>query len=232
MRIAILMANTDESDFAHRHPKDGEKFAALMRLARPEWDYPSYAVKDGVFPENPDTAQGYIITGSPASVNEDQPWMQQLESFVRDLAQAEKPVFGACFGHQIIAKALGGRVGDNPKGWVKGAVTARYTKSTIAGYASHTQQVLEPPRGAHVIASSPDCPVAALQIGKTIETTQYHPEMTPDFFAALLDEYGPSLPAGVEAAARASMEVVPDRAIWAERMARFFENAVASQAVT
>ncbi|MEO0485699.1 MAG: type 1 glutamine amidotransferase [Pseudomonadota bacterium] len=224
MRIAILMTNTDESAFAQRHPKDGEKFTALIRLARPGWSYPVYAVKDGEFPDTLEF-DGVIITGSPASPRAGEPWMDRLEALVRDLINAGVPMFGACFGHQIIAKALGARLGDNPGGWVKGVVAAEYDGAVLPAYASHTEQVLTLPKGAETIASHPSCAIAGYRIGTQVETTQYHPEMTQDFFAALLDEYAHDLPPDVSAAARASLQVEPDRAEWAERIAGFFERA-------
>ncbi|MEL6689923.1 MAG: type 1 glutamine amidotransferase [Pseudomonadota bacterium] len=220
MRIAILMANTDESAFADRHPKDGEKFRALMSLARPDWDYPVWSVKDAEFPAL-DDFDGALITGSPASVNEGMWWMIRLEGLVREVYHGGKPLYGACFGHQIIAKAFGGVVGNNPTGWVKGVVTP---EGALPGYASHTEQVLELPSGMDPIASAPGCDIAGFRVGNQIETTQYHPEMTPEFFSALLDEYGPSLPEEVVETARASMAITPDQAAWAEQIAQFFES--------
>ncbi|MEM1234684.1 MAG: type 1 glutamine amidotransferase [Pseudomonadota bacterium] len=222
MRIAILMANTDESDFADQHPKDGEKFTALMELARPDWSYPIFSVKDAQFPTL-DQMDGAIITGSPASVQEGLWWMTRLEALVRQMFHSKVPVFGACFGHQIIARALGGRVGDNPQGPVTGVVTAEYADQTMPVYASHTEQVIELPAGTETHARAEGCEIAGFRVGTLIETTQYHPEMTSDFFAALLEEYGPDLPEGVVAEARASMSIRPSRARWADHIAAFFE---------
>jgi len=224
MRIAILMTNTDESDFAQRHPKDGEKFTDLRRLVEPDWEYPVYSVKDGDFPRNLKGLDGAIITGSPASVRDNAPWIARLEAMLRDMVAVGIPIFGACFGHQIVAQALGGRVDDNPQGWVKGAVSARYGATAMAGYASHSEQVIEAPEGAEIIAVADGCPVAGFRIGQAIETTQYHPEMTPAFFRSLLDEYGPKLPEGVEARARGSLALTPSREARAARISAFFRG--------
>ncbi|MEM9349750.1 MAG: type 1 glutamine amidotransferase [Pseudomonadota bacterium] len=224
MRIAILMTNTDESGFAQRHPKDGEKFHDLMSLVRPDWEYPVFVVKDEEFPDNLVELDGAIITGSPASVNDGAPWMARLEELVRAFIAAGKPLFGACFGHQIIARALGGDVRVNPQGWVKGAVVAQYAEGELPGYASHTEQVIELPPGAETIARTDGCPIAGFRKGTLVETTQYHPEMTEEFFTALLDEYGSKLPAEVEADARRSLVIKPSREAWAARIAAFFEG--------
>ena len=63
MKIAILMTNTDESDFAQRHPKDGEKFADFIQLVRPEWETVVFSVKDGNFPSDITEFDGFMITG-------------------------------------------------------------------------------------------------------------------------------------------------------------------------
>ena len=78
MRVAILMTNTDESAFAQAWPKDGDKFVALIAALRPAWEFSVFAVKDGVFPADLVAFDGFIITGSPASVHDDKPWIAML----------------------------------------------------------------------------------------------------------------------------------------------------------
>ena len=78
MHLAILMTNTDESAFAQAHPKDGEKFAALIHAVRPDWSCDVFAVKDGVFPDDLAAFDGVMVTGSPASVHDDEPWIGRL----------------------------------------------------------------------------------------------------------------------------------------------------------
>ena len=100
MKIAILMTNTDESDFAARHPKDGKKFTDFIQLVRPEWEPVVFSVKDGDFPSDIAEFDGFIITGSPASVGDDADWIQRLMSLIREIHVNKIPMFGACFGHQ------------------------------------------------------------------------------------------------------------------------------------
>lgn len=227
MRIAILMTNTDESAFAQRHPKDGEKFSALLHRARPEWIFDVYSVKDGIFPKTLDDVDGVLITGSPASVHDNAAWIPKLEKLIRDLHSKRMPVFGACFGHQVIATALGGQVALNPDGWVLGTVTATGTADDkpVSLYAAHKEQVTQLPDGAEVVAKSPDCPVAGFSIGDHILTTQYHPEMTKDFFAALVAELRFELGREISDQAERSMATDVDTDDLAEQIAHFFENA-------
>jgi GMP synthase-like glutamine amidotransferase len=223
MHIAVLMANTDDSAFAQAHPGDGSKFETLLHELRPDWRVSVYAVKDGQFPTAGAVHDGWIITGSPASVHDQEAWVARLEALIRDLVAQKQPLFGACFGHQAIAKALGGVVGDNPDGWAFGLVETEMEGVKIRLYAAHREQVLVLPPGAVAVGGNAECPVGAFAMPQVL-TTQYHPEMTPEFVAALVAEYAPKLPADAAARARASLAVAADRAVIAARIVRFFEG--------
>jgi len=237
MHIAILMTNTDESDFAQQHPKDGEKFTRLIHLVRPDWTLTSFNVKDGVFPQDMSDFDGVIITGSPASVHDDAPWVRRLTSVIQQLYANHIPMFGACYGHQAIAVALGGKVEANPHGWVFGLTTSTLTPptttkrapwmrdlpQTLYQYGAHVEAVTRLPEGAEVVSTSDLCATTGFVIGKDVYTTQNHPEMTADFIAALIEEYDAKLPAGVGARARASMVHEVDQAAYAHSIAQFFE---------
>jgi len=231
MRLALLMTNTDESDFAQAHPKDGEKFAQLIAAVRPTWQVTSYLVKDGVFPNDINIFDGVMISGSPASVHDTNPWVADLLDLIRDIYTQGLPMFGACFGHQAIAMALGGRVGPNPNGWVFGLTHVDITHKTswmqglpmsLKQYGAHIEQVVELPDGAEVLSSSTTCPIAGFHIADKVYTTQNHPEMTPDFITALVAEYAPKLPADVAAKAKASLADDADTLVYAHSIAQFF----------
>jgi GMP synthase-like glutamine amidotransferase len=231
MRLALLMTNTDESDFAQAHPKDGEKFAQLIAAVRPTWQVTSYSVKDGVFPNDINIFDGVMISGSPASVHDSNPWVADLLDLIRDIYTQGLPMFGACFGHQAIAMALGGRVGPNPNGWVFGLTHVDITHKTswmqglpmsLKQYGAHIEQVIELPDGAEVLSSSIACHIAGFHIADKVYTTQNHPEMTPDFITALVAEYAPKLPADVAAKAKASLADDADTLVYAHSIAQFF----------
>ena len=224
MHIAVLMANTDESKFAARHPKDGSKFETLLHELRPDWRVSVYSVKDGQFPADGARYDGWIITGSPASVHDSAPWVGQLFALIRRLVATGQPLFGACFGHQAIAKALGGVVGYNPSGWVFGLTETEMEGQPISLYAAHKEQVLTLPEGAVVRGGNADCPVGSFAIGDKVLTTQYHPEMTPEFIAALVQELSADLPAPVIDKARRSLVQTADRDRITARIVRFFEG--------
>jgi GMP synthase-like glutamine amidotransferase len=197
MHIAILVTNTDESAFANRHPKDGEKFRALLQPFAPDWTFTAVQVKDGEFPESADQFDGYVITGSPASANGRDAWIEKLMMFIREIDAQKIPTIGVCFGHQAIAQALGGTVSKNPGGWGFGISQTDFIQheswmepdlKTISLYAAHNEQVTKLPENAIVLGSSAFCPVGSYKIGKHIFTTEYHPEMTPEFITALSHE--------------------------------------------
>ena len=231
MRIAILVANTDDSAFAKAHPGDGERFRALIGGARPDWQFSEYWVGRGEFPTSLDGIDGVIVTGSPASVHDADPWISRLMAVIRALNARKTPMFGTCFGHQAIAAALGGQVALNPKGWVLGRVETQVQGlGPIALYAAHSEQVTHLPPDATAIATTPGCPIAAFAIGSHVLTTQYHPEMTHDFMAALTDAFAADFPPDVVARSRASLTGSAEGPRLAEAVAAFFEAAQAGAA--
>ncbi len=226
------MTNTDVSDFAEAHPKDGEKFATFFSRARPEWEYDVFSVKDGVFPESIEAYDAAAITGSPASVHDGETWIAQLEGLIREMHVAQMPMFGACFGHQVIATALGGAVGPNPKGWVFGAVTTKFLPEDrdVNLFAAHKEQVVGLPEGARVVARTQDCPIAGYRIAEHILTTQYHPEMTPAFFAALVEELRGELGDAICDKAESTLGLNVDMESLARWAAAFFEDRLKARA--
>ncbi|OAN80843.1 glutamine amidotransferase [Jannaschia sp. EhC01] len=236
MHLAILMTNTDESAFAHAHPKDGEKFTALIHSVRPAWRVTSFSVKDGVFPPDINAFDGVMVTGSPASVLDDDPWVARLLQVIERAFEGRTPMFGACYGHQAIALALGGEIGPNPAGWVFGLTWSTIIDhaewmaglpDTFTQYGAHNEAVTRLPAGATPLSTSDACAVTGFRIGTSVYTTQNHPEMTPAFIKALVAEYRDKLPDGVGQAAEASLTQDVDMRVYAETIARFFEQASA-----
>jgi GMP synthase-like glutamine amidotransferase len=224
MHIAILMTNTDESAFAHARPKDGEKFTTLLQSVRPDWKTTVFAVKDEVFPPAGARYDGWLIGGSPASVHDGDPWIDQLFALIRRLVAEGQPIFGACFGHQAIAMALGGKVQANPEGWVFGLVETVLEGQPIRLYGSHSEQVTVLPQGAQALGGNAECLIGSFGIAGKVMTTQYHPEMTHAFITDLVEEYADHLPPEVATRARASLAQKADSHAIAERIARFFEG--------
>lgn len=234
MKLATLVTNTDFSDFAKARPLDDAKFAALIAGVRPGWTVKAHWVCKGEFPEDISGFDGVMVTGSPASVNEDTPWMARLKDVLREMMAEGVPLFGACFGHQVIASALGSRIVRNPGGWAHGLIEmTRVGETPWSGpddrlrlYGSHVEQVESLPAGATRIFENPGCPIAGFAIGTRVFTVQHHPEMTPGFFTDLVHEYADYVgPEVTEAALASTRGRVADGPLFAEEVARFFEGA-------
>jgi GMP synthase-like glutamine amidotransferase len=233
MHLATLITNTDVSAFAAARPDDAVKFAGMIHGARPDWRVTPFWVCKGEFPEDVSAFDGMMITGSPASVTEGAPWMLRLEALVRAMIAARQPLFGACFGHQIIAQAHGARIVPNPGGWGFGRLPMTRSSPTpwagpeaqLSLYGAHSEQVAQVPPGARTVFAGPGVPVAGFALGDHVFTVQHHPEMTRDFITDLVAHYSDDLGPEVTARARASLADPADAAAFAHEIARFFEHA-------
>ncbi len=233
MQIAILVTNTDESDFAQAHPKDGAKFTALVQMARPAWRCDVFLVKDGIFPDDITVYDGVMISGSPASARSGAAWVDRLLALIRQMHAARMPLFGVCFGHQAIALALGGTVDHLPGGWVHGLTWnqllarpdwTRALPEAVGLYGSHVEYVRDLPAGA-VPLMARDGINTGFTLGTHIATTQHHPEMSHAFICALTEELRSEMGPEVHARAQHSLTARADQPALAEAIARFFEMA-------
>jgi GMP synthase (glutamine-hydrolysing) len=188
--------------------------------------FETYAILDGVFPPSVDAADGWLITGSKHGVYEDHPWIPPLEAFLREAYDADRPIVGICFGHQILAQALGGTVEKFVGGWSVGAT--EYDLSSGAPseriIAWHQDQVITPPAGARVLASSDFCPYAMLAYGTKALTFQPHPEFSPAFMTDLLTVRRSILPPEIAQAAENSLALPLTSSRAATQIATFFKT--------
>ncbi|MDF1726573.1 MAG: type 1 glutamine amidotransferase [Sulfitobacter sp.] len=220
MKIGILITGHPPDELAHKGRYDGY-FARL--LGEDAFDYQAWSVVDGEMPDSPHDADGWLITGSKHGAYEDHPWIPPLEQFIRDIHAARVPLIGVCFGHQIIAQAMGGRVEKYAKGWSVGRVVYGIEGETLAINAWHQDQVVEKPAGAEVIGATDFCPFAALQYGDLIWTIQPHPEYGHDFIKGLIDHRGKGVvPDALLASAATQLDAPLDNGRVAEMMRDFF----------
>lgn len=232
-RIAVLLTNTDDSAFARRHPDDARKVVALLQPVRPDWRFECFDAKAGALPPAPARFDAEVITGSIASVNDPAPWIDALAARIARLHAERRTMVGLCFGHQLIARVLGGRVGPNPGGLRVGVAETRFGPpepwmrpplDMLALFAAHEEQVLDPPPGARVLGTSPHCPVASLAIDAHVFTTQYHPELRSPFVREMIDAFAPEF--GPQVVARALGEIgrPVDADVFAQWIAHFVEH--------
>jgi GMP synthase-like glutamine amidotransferase len=224
MKLAILETGSPPAPLAEQYGDYSSMFAEMLG---PGFKIESFDVAGGDLPE-PASHDAYLITGSPAGVYDPLPWIEPLEQFIRDARGAK--MVGVCFGHQVMAEALGGHVEKSNKGW--GAGLHRYTLirsepwietgATIAVPASHQDQVVVQPPNTEVVAASDFTPIAALAwTDRPAISFQFHPEFSPDFAKALIEKRYDVVPD--PEAAIASLDAPNDNARVAGWIRRFLK---------
>lgn len=155
-----------------------------------------YFVIDNEFPADFDDCDAYMTSGSKHGVNDNLTWVSRLEDFIVKLYQQEKPLVGICFGHQMIAKALGGKVEKSNSGWGVGIHTsALVAESSSLNFGldelrlivSHQDQISILPADAKTLYTSDFCPYSMIQVGDDFIGIQGHPEFTKAYSTALMD---------------------------------------------
>jgi GMP synthase-like glutamine amidotransferase len=149
----------------------------------------------GEVPKSLDEQDAFLITGSPLSVLDTHIFTKDLVDFVRACDNAKKPLIGACFGHQIIADALGGTVKKSKNGYNVGVEKTHFfekslwmkpNKQELPMYVFHEDEVTHLPEGTKLLGSTPNCKIASFSKGNHIFTTQAHPEFTPEFMTSVV----------------------------------------------
>ena len=108
MTIGILKTDTVRPEWVGRFGEYPDMFEVLLRQVDPSLDFRTWDAEAGELPDDPSAVDGFIITGSKSSVYDDKPWIRGLEDFVRHAHLARCKLVGICFGHQLVARALGG----------------------------------------------------------------------------------------------------------------------------
>ena len=188
MKIGILQTGQSPEDLRETLGEYPAMFERL--LAGHGFAFATWHVEAMQFPASVHDADGWLITGSRHGVYEDHPFIAPLAQFTRDALKAQVPVVGICFGHQLMAQALGGRVEKFEGGWAVGAQEYDFGGETLTLNAWHQDQVIAPPEGAQVLASNAFCAYAALGYGRLGYSVQPHPEFEDDFIQGLIDTRG------------------------------------------
>lgn len=207
MRIGIIETGRPPETLREPHGGYPDMFVDLLKAEDPTLEFTSYAAVDGTVPKDPHECDAWLITGSRHGVYERLPWMAELAELIRKSFAERVPVVGICFGHQIMADALGGKVVKSQKGW--GLGLHRYeigrkpdwmadAPASFTIPAVHQDQVIEVPEGADVLASSEFCANAAIAYDDVGFSVQGHPEFTEDYQRDLYEErLKPIVPASV-----------------------------------
>lgn len=237
MKLGILETGRPPEELEHH----GSYALMFERLLGPGYDYAVYPVIDGVFPKRVDEVDAWLVTGSRFGVYDDAPWIRPLEAFLRAAMAASVPIVGICFGHQILAQAMGAEVGKAEAGWGVGphdyAVVSRPAWLTgvadrLTLNAMHQDQVASLPPGATLVASSAFCPFAVLDYGGRAMSIQPHPEFDNAYERALIERRrGTLIPEERSAPALAALDetggtAAPDAANAASWIRAFLAEAL------
>jgi GMP synthase-like glutamine amidotransferase len=195
MRVGVLECDHVDERYLPIAGDYADMFTAMVHQADAETEVVLYDARRGTLPARPDECDGWLCTGSSASVYDDEPWIDGLATFVREVHTARRPFVGICFGHQLIAHALGGRTERAAGGWGAGALAMEVTanepwmspeRTQATLLYSHQDQVTVLPPGGRVLGSAAHCPVAMLAVDDDLVGIQAHPEFVTPYLRALL----------------------------------------------
>ncbi|MFT4615528.1 MAG: GMP synthase-like glutamine amidotransferase [Bacteroidia bacterium] len=190
MKLGILKTDAVRPQWVPEFGEYSDMFVALLARVDPAMEFAVYDVEKGEYPKDIDEVDAYLMTGSKSSVYDDKIWIANLMAFVRELHARRKKLVGVCFGHQLVAQALGGNTQKSSKGWGVGVHTHRFEElprwhdggsKAFDILVSHQDQVMTPAEGSVVLAGSAFCANAVTQLGDHILTFQGHPEFTPAY---------------------------------------------------
>jgi len=234
--VTIIETGRAPGRLSEVFPRYPDMFVSLLAGADKDLSFETVHLLDGAALPDPATREAVLITGSPFGVYDSTPWMDPLRGFIRQAAAARTPMVGVCFGHQIMADALGGEVRKSEKGWGVGRHTYDVAQArgwmagagpTVSLSVSHQDQVITPPAGAVTLARSAHTDHAMLAYADfPAISVQGHPEFSDDFVAALYSaRRGGSLTDAQVDGAIASLSQPEDNAMVGRWMARFLRGA-------
>lgn len=224
MKIGILQTGRTPDEMRATHGDYDDLFKRM--LDGRGFTFETFAALDGVLPASVTEADGWLITGSKFGAYEGHSWIPPLEEFLRQAFAAGVPIVGVCFGHQILAQALGGKVEKFAGGWQVGPtdyLRSDGTKDQIIAW--HQDQVTQLPEGAEVIGASDLCANAMLSYGDKALTVQPHPEFSHAFLQDLLNARRDVLPAHIADGAQARIGGDLTSSGYAMKFEEFFRRA-------
>lgn len=244
MKIGILETGEVHPDLVGHHGTYPDMFRSLLSAADPALEFETVHVVTGEMPAAPTAADAWLVTGSRHGVYDDLPWIAPLREFLRAAVAARVPVVGICFGHQILAEALGGRVVKSDRGWGAGVqdydLLARPSwlgamPDHFSVNAMHQDQVVALPAGATVLARSAHCDYAALAYGDPEHPDAISLQPHPEFGAGFMDELialrtGAVFSEAAAREARASLSRSVDSGAWARTIVDFLHRAAGRRA--
>jgi len=190
MKIGILLTDHVMDELIEKHGDMDDFYKYIFKKVDPTIELEIFDVVEGIFPNNINDCEGYLITGSRFSVYDQIDWILKLKEFVKELDYHKKSLIGVCFGHQLIAEVLGGEAKAAESGWTVGnqiydlIEDIPWINEDIPLFTllhSHKDQVNKLPDKATLIASTEKVPIAMYIVDDHIFSHQGHPEFKPEY---------------------------------------------------
>lgn len=234
LHIGILECGIAAEHLRRDHGSFADWFERYLAGPLAPVTFSRYAAYLGHIPQSPGECDCYIVTGSSASANGAEAWIEILSAFLRSAVEHRR-ILGVCFGHQLLHKIHGGTVGSVEEGW--GIGVHEYAVhggedcilnglERLALLTSHNEQVTRPAPEARIMASSAFCEVGVSMIGNNVLTLQAHPEATREFCGALYRWRRDIIGANQVDAAIASLDLTTSETAFADIVDRFFRGAI------
>src|SRR5262245_3798724 len=233
MKIGLLECDHVLERYRHIGGDYREMFTAMFDSHAPQITLRAFDVCNGEFPSSIDSCDAYLATGSRFSAYDGVDWIDELKNFVRRIHEAKKPFVGVCFGHQMMAEALGGKVTRAESGWGVGVHSVEVVKpeswmrpqqSNCGLQYMHQDQVARMPDDGVIIGRSDHCPVAMFRVGDSMLGIQAHPEFPKAYSGALLADRVERIGAERVSAALASLARPTDESVTAKWIVEFLEG--------
>ena len=235
MKIGLLQCDSVIDSLQGKHGNYPAMFEELFNRLDDAIELTVFNVIEGEYPADIHAFDGYVTTGSRFGAEDKEPWIADLIHFVQELYQAKIKLVGICFGHQIIAKALGGQVVKSDKGWGVGVSVNEVVndpsqqawmqpaKTEMKLIVSHQDQVVQLPEDSQVLAASEFCPAYMYRVGECFLCVQGHPEFSKSYSNDLMESRRDRIPHDVIEAGQASLEQDIDDELMTQWMINFLK---------
>ena len=237
IHLAILKTDYVRTEWVPEFGEYPDMFEAVFRKCEAEISFQTFDTQLDEYPDDLNEFDAYLITGSKSSVYDKELWIEKLMEFVRKLNKLQKKLIGICFGHQLVAEALGGTVQKSSKGW--GVGVHKHTFSEIPEWhdsqshhfnilVSHQDQIVRNADGVKVLAGSEFCENAVCQLDEHILTFQGHPEFIPDYSREIIGFRREMIGHETSEAGLASLSITPE----SKRVTQWIINFINTKTVT
>jgi len=234
VKIALLQCDHVVKELQPAHGDIPDLFKNLFNKVAPEVSLDVFNVTLGEYPDLKNQFDGFITSGSRYSVYDKEPWIFRFKEFVRELHDRGRKFVGICFGHQMIAEALGGKCEKSDRGWGVGIKEVLIHKKLswmqpeIDSYrmiVNHADQVTALPENAEVLGGNSHCPCSIYTVGENFLGIQAHPEFTPAFEKDIMEIRRDRIGQSVIDAATPTLKEKTDEAVVTRWIVNFIKNS-------